>query len=146
LNYFNAKKTETINTIRYGVGSVSAGATPTLVRFGIYQENPADLSLTLVASTANDTSVFSGGTFTMFTKALSAPFQKVAGTRYAVAVLLTTAAATPTTYGNSNIAGTTAFGEPKLGAFLAGQVDLPNTIANASLAGSGLLLYNELIP
>jgi hypothetical protein len=144
LNYFNCQKTETVSNIRYGVGSVSAGATPTLVRFGLYLENPADLSLSLVASTANDTSVFSGGTFAMYSKALQAPYLKTKGNRYAIGTLIVTAAATPTTYGNSNIAGSTAFQEPKLGAFLGGQSDLPSTITNASLSGSGLLLYNEL--
>lgn len=145
LSYFTARKTEVVNTIRYTIGSVSAGATPTLCRIGLYLENP-DLSLTLVASTANDTALFSGGTFSAFTKALSAPYTKIRGQRYALAILVVTAAATPTFYGNGNIAGTIALQEPKLASGIAAQADLPGTIAAGVPTTSSGPFYLEVLP
>lgn len=145
LTYFTAKKTETVDTIRYTVGSVVAGATPTLCRIGLYLEN-ADLSLTLVASTPNDTALFSGGTFAAFTKALSVPYLKLEGSRYAIGLLIVTAAATPTFYGNLNIPGAISFAEPKISALVSAQTDLPGTVAAGSLASTSGPYYVEVLP
>lgn len=142
LTYFTANRSETVSTVRYTVGSVSAGATPTLSRIGLYIENP-DLSLTLVASTPNDTALFTGGTFAQFTKALSVPYAKIRGQRYALGVLIVTVAAVPNLYGQ-NSQGNILLLEPKLSAALAGQTDLPAAVTNASLASSGYIYYLEV--
>lgn len=145
LTFFTAKKTEVINTIRYTIGGTAAGATPTLCRIGLYLENP-DLSLTLVASTPNDTALFSGSPATAFTKALSAAYTKIRGQRYAIGLLVVTAAATPTFYGSGSLLGAIASAEPKLSAVVSSQADLPGAIAAGSLAISGQTYYAEVLP
>lgn len=142
LTYFTAARNETVNTLRYTVGSASAGATPTLSRVGLYLEN-ADKSLTLVASTPNDTALFTGGTFFSYTKAFSASYEMIKGQRYALGILITTAAALPNLYG-INTQANILFTEPKLSASGGAQADLPASLLSTDLSASGYIYYLEV--
>jgi hypothetical protein len=146
LTYFTARKSETVNNVRVLCGTTAAGATPTLIRVGIYTvANNGDL--TLVASTASDTTLLAAAN-TAYTKALSAPYAKVAGTRYALGLIVVTAAALPTMGGNSVIGGlgSEAGQTPKLCASFAAQTDLTTPITNAQAAGSTAGPYIAITP
>jgi hypothetical protein len=150
LTFFTARKTETITQVRVCTGTTAAGATPTLVRFGIYSEDPSTGDLTLVANVANDTTLFAANN-TEYTKALAASWSKVAGTRYAFAVLVVTGAALPTLVGpnmnNSSAQGTMLGRTPRLAGAHASQTDLQSSIANASVTfPAPRFFYAEMLP
>lgn len=145
LTYFTAKKTESISQVSVVTGTTAAGATPTLIRFGVYSVDPATGDLTLVGSTPNDTALLVS-TSSNYIKALSAPFTKVEGTRYAFGILVITAAATPTFYGTATLTGTLTLMPPKLCATLAAQADLPSTITDSSLTSAFNSVYSALLP
>lgn len=131
LSFFTAKKTETINNIIVSTGSVAAAATPTLIRFGVYNVDSADNCTDLACSTANDTTLLAS-TQTQYTKALQAPWNKVIGRRYAFAHLVVSAAATAIMCGSSiisnNLTQVFALQTPRRFARFAGQTDLPASI------------------
>ena len=97
---FTAKRTEAITHLSMYSRGVAAGATPTLVRFGVFTVN-ADQSLTPLAVTANDTALFAA-TYTPYKRALDVTWNKAAGTRYALGVLCVTGATAPQVYSGTN--------------------------------------------
>ncbi|GAA0494815.1 hypothetical protein Ade02nite_19680 [Paractinoplanes deccanensis] len=147
LTHFTARKSESTTQVRMISGGTAAAATPTLVRMGLYLVD-GNGDGTLVASTANDTSLFAA-TNTAYTRSWTAPYAKVAGQRYALGVLVVTAATAPQLVGNS-IAGVGAAAEPsvapRLSGSLAGQADLPASFTAASLAATGQRFYGVLLP
>lgn len=149
LSYFTCRKTEVSTQIRVPTGNTVAAATPTLCKIGIYSV-AANGDLTLVASIANDTTLFAT-TFTNYTRSWVAPFTKIAGQRYAVAQIVVSGAARP----NFLVVGAALnvaelFIAPAIGAQLVGQVDLPASITAASLiaptAGSATSFYAAVLP
>lgn len=144
LAYFTAKKTETINSVRIGTYTTAAGATPTLCRVGIYSVDGSG-NLTLVASTENDTSLFASAS-TTYTKALSAAWSKVAGTRYAVGVLVVTGATAPTIQGQLLSLGDELGQAPRLAGARAGQSDLPSSITAGNVADTTHQCYVAMVP
>jgi hypothetical protein len=91
-------KNLTISNISFVSGTTAAGATPILVRFGIYTRSGT--TFTLVAQTASDTSIFST-TNTKYTRALDttggypATYDMTAGQEYWVSFLVRTSAGAP---------------------------------------------------
>lgn len=145
LTYFTARKTESISQVKMVTGGTAAGATPSLVRIGIYSVAPNG-DLTLIASTPTDTALFAAAN-TAYTKALSAAFTKVEGQRYAVGLLLNTAAAFPTILGAAQQNAVLGAVAPILNGSVTAQADLPNSVATASVATSTVgPLYTELLP
>lgn len=144
LAYFTARKSETITQVRT-VSGAAAGATPTLVRIGIYSV-AANGDLTLIASTPNDTTLYATAN-TVYTKALTASFNTVKGTRYAIGILVVTAAALPTLVGLSGASGMASEHglAPRAAGFVA-AADLPSTQTEASLSNSLAYWYVHLIP
>lgn len=143
LTYFTARKTETVTQVRLVSGTTAAGATPTLVRVGVYSV-AGNGDLTLIASIANDTTLLAASS-TGYTRALTAPFSKVAGQRYAVGTLVVTATTAPTLMGNGFVSSEAGM-PPKMGALVAAQADLPATITAATAVDSGQLHYTVLLP
>ena len=143
LTYFTATKTETISSVRTFTGSTAA-VTPGLCRVGIYSV-ASNGDLTLVASTANDTALW-GGTSTTYTKALSASFSKVRGTRYAVGTLIVDSATAPTHLGNLSLLADEAALSPRLCAAKFSQTDLPPSVTAGTLATTTLQYYSALAP
>lgn len=144
LAYFTARKSETVTQARVIVGSTAAAATPTLIRFGVYTVDSGG-ALALIASTANDTALLSV-TQTAYTKAFSASWSKVQGTRYAAGALVVTGAAAPNIYGVAPAVSTEAGQDPKLGASIGGQTDLPASATVGQAAASNQLPYVVLLP
>lgn len=144
LTYFTARKTEPVNNIKTITGGTAAGATPTLCRVGIYSV-AANGDIALLAAIANDTTLWAT-TFTQYSRALTAQFNKIAGTRYAWGQLCVTGAAAPTFVGSPNQIIPNAV--PRVGATLAAQADLPASVLNAGLTypSQCSLIYGELLP
>lgn len=149
LAYFKATKTETITQIRALLGAVAAGATPTIARIGVWTAGLDGSLIALIASTPNDTALLSGSLNTAFTKALSANWDKVAGTYYAVGLLEVTAATAAQVVAQVNgfFPGGEAAESPRFTASLTGQTDLPaGPVAAGSLTAAGGRPYFALVP
>lgn len=139
LTYFTAARTETIGTLTVVTGTTAAGATPTLCRMGIYSV-AANGDLTLVASTANDTALFAA-TSTSYAKALSASVGLTAGDRYAVGVLVVSAAAIPTFVGHlgataSAATALTSLVTPRRLGRVLSQTSLPSSVSAGSVSAT----------
>lgn len=143
LTYFTATKTETITQLAmHSTGQAAVGTT--LARYGVYSVNGNDV--TLIASTPNDVALFAAG-FTRYPKALSSPWNKIAGQRYAIAVLVLAATMPSMMCGNVN--GATIFDTvyglaPRISGSIVGQTDLPNTFTVFS--GTRAHPFVEMIP
>lgn len=133
--YFTAQKSETVKSLGALSGTTAAGATPTLCKLGLYQADWTTGNLTLLASTANDTTLFAA-TDTNYTRAVTAPTPKVRGNRYAWAALVVTAAAAPTIIGGGSWATALTIA-PRISGRLTGQTDLPASISAGSLTNLG---------
>lgn len=146
LSYFTARKSETVTQARAIVSSVAAGATPTLVRYGLYLIDAADGG-TLVASTPNDTTLLASLN-TAYPKAFSVSYAKVAGQRYALGLLVVTGAAAPSMYGSAAMINHTAEHAmaPRLAATITGQADLPGSFVAGGLTNTALRLYGVVAP
>lgn len=126
LTYFTAKNDEALTSVDMWTGGTAAGATPTLIRVGLWTANAAGQLLALVASTANDTSLLAA-TNTQYTKAWSA-YTKIRGTRYACGLLVVTGATAPTMTGATFGGQSSILGlSPMLCGTLGGQSDLPSS-------------------
>lgn len=133
----------------------AAGATPTLTRLGVYRYDVATGTMTLAASTTNNTALMVGtlgwrsDSITGGTEVVAGVWTPVPGAIYCTALLIVTAASLPSVTANATIAApypsTLGAGKsvPMTLAFNA-QTDLPtpwvatNTHLNASLRGSGV--------
>lgn len=144
LVYFTARKTETITKLVMTSSTTAAGATPTLVRFGIYSV-AGNGDLALIHAIANDTGIFVS-TGTEYERALTSSFSKVQGTRYAVASLVVTGATAPTVIGQTSPNGLGWGVEPRLVGAVTGQTDLPASISAGSIVNSSIAPYTELRP
>jgi hypothetical protein len=144
LSYGVFRKSETTTQIRLTTGTTAAGATPTLCRIGLYSiaTNGAG---TLVAATANDTALFAGAQ-TTYTRSWTASYAKVAGQRFALAVLVTTAATAPQLCGAAIVRGTEPGIAPRLAGYIATQTDLPASFVDASVTTTSSRVYGAILP
>ena len=139
-SYFTARKTEPITKVQTGING-TAGASLTIARVGVY--TAAGGTLTLVAASANDTSMWTA-TSTPYPKALSGTFNKVAGVRYAVCLLavgttMPVLECIPVRYQSAGFA-------PRIQGELAGQANLPASVSEAALAASYRRFQAILLP
>jgi len=141
LTYFTARKTETINNVRMLTDGTAATGT-TLARMGVYSV-AGNGNLTLVAATASDATLFSG-TYSPNLRALTTPFSKVKGTRYAVGVLLV-GTGMPTITATT-CAGADAGLAPRLCGLVPGQADLPANITAGTVLEDYRLFQATLTP
>lgn len=135
--YFIANKSLLAGHVNLMMGATGAAATPTLARFGLYTV-AADGQVDLVASTANNTTVFSTGSAAITAQAITVPYQLVKGTKYALAIIVVTGAALPTFCGQAMGSNNLAFVDPIMMSARAGQSDLPSSITKATFAGGGV--------
>lgn len=141
LTYFTPQVTYTATNALTYVGATAAGATPTLCKVGFYTV-ASNGDLTLVASTANTTSLWSGSVTTEYSTALSASYTFIAGQRYAAAALVVTGAAAPTLMGGSGSASSALNARaPRISASLSAQTDLPASISSGSLTVNAVRHY-----
>lgn len=142
-SYWTAIKTEICNSILTVSGTVAAGATPTYCAMGVYSVDSAG-NLTLLSQCASDTALWAA-TFNAYSRALTTPFQKVTGQRYAFAPLIVTAAALPVLDGlNGTVQlSTTA---PRLASSIAGQAALPASVPAGSLVSASSFYFGAVTP
>lgn len=146
LTYFTARKTEVSTQVRVISGTTAAAATPTLCRVGLYLIDATTGDGTLVASTANDTTLFAAGS-TAYTKSWSTPYTMVAGSRYAWCPLVVSAATMPTFPGQAVFMSTEGTSvAPTMSAALNSQSNLPSTFLAANLLSSGHRAYAVILP
>lgn len=137
--YFTAARTTSVTQISVSSGSVAAGPTPTLVRYGLYSVSSAG-DLTQMSATTSDTSLFSD-TATAYPKTLGSAQTLVEGARYAIGVIVVTAAAAPTVTGVLAATGQDNGRSPRLCGSLSGQTDLASSYLWSALSDSQALLY-----
>lgn len=148
LSHFTARKTESITQLSVATGSTAAGATPTLIRMGVYSVAGTDGQgdLTLVASTPNDTTLLAAQN-TLYTKGLSASWSKVAGQRYAIGIIVVTAATAPTFVTMQQQAQADCFtSAPRLNSARNSQADLVTPIVAANLVQVNGMIYFSMKP
>ncbi len=148
LTYRKATKTETITKLSMACGT-AAGATPTLIKYAIYSVNETNGNLTLVASTASDTTVFSASN-TGYELTLTTPWSKVAGTTYAYALLVISAQTLPTIVGynhaSSGAVNNILALSPRMTGVVPGQTDVPASILGGNVSVSNRALWTHAIP
>jgi hypothetical protein len=139
-----AKRTRVSTSCAIPSGNTAAGATPSLVRFGLYKRDPDALGYTLVASTANDTTIFAAAT-TVYTRNWTTPVTVIQGEEYLVGFVLVTAAAVPTMLCPGGLANPSAGMIPGTLAPVrwasVAATDLPASFTTASLGASGLWFH-----
>jgi hypothetical protein len=139
LSFRTAMKTQTRKHLRVNTNSTAAGATPSLIELAVFSVN-AEGELTRIAKTANNTALLAAAG-TPYEQATEAPWEKVAGQRYAYGLLVVTAATAPTVYGVTALASTEMALAPRLTAIVAAQKTIPASIPAASLANSSSGIY-----
>lgn len=146
LSYFTAPRSFTAAQVRLVGGSTPAGALPGLVRWGLYEVSAAG-DITLVASIASDTSIFSVAN-TEYLRPITVPFPVVAGRRYASGILVATAATAPSVVGVAAPAGLSDGNKrlPSSATAVTGQADLPASVLFAGIAGTVNKHYAEILP
>lgn len=144
LAYFTARRTETATQVRTETGATPASATPTLCRVG-YFSVAGNGDLALIAAIANDTSLWAAAS-TPYSRNLLASLGLVAGVRYASGLLVVTAGTAPTFTGQASLNSTEAATANRLSGAVTGLTDLPSTVANASIIGSGSRHYTVILP
>lgn len=140
LSFFTAPFSGSTTGVRIESGTTAAAATPTLVRLGLWTATTAGAGLALVASTVNDTTLLAAVT-TTYARSWSAAYDMVAGQRYALGLLVVSAAAMPTVCGAAVSAQREAYRSPVITGFLSSQTNLPASWASGSLAVSGNRQY-----
>lgn len=144
LTYFTARKTEACGAVRVNTGSTVPG-TITLSRVGVY-EVAANGDLTLIGSSANDTTFMSAAS-TTYTKALSSAIRLRAGKRYAIGLIsVQSTGNAPGVMGIQHGNAAEAAIAPRLTASLSGQSDLPSSISAGSLQTTVIAAYAATRP
>jgi hypothetical protein len=134
--YFTPFRSMTVSNIT--TCTTTSGSGLTVSRLGLYTVDAATGDVTLVASTANDTSLLTTSQ-TLYTKSLTVPYSIVAGTQYAVGVLCVGTVVPGLASGSAAGSLVGLFSAlPRLAGYLAGQSDLAT-----SAAASGMGTVNE---
>jgi len=132
--YFTPASSFTASQI--SITNIVQAYSPTLIRLGLYTADSAG-GVTLVARTANDTTVFST-TSTYWTRSFAtaggypATYAVTAGSRYALAFCITASSmpTIPAFSGHSLYLWQT----PRITAYITGQSDLPSSVASDGFA------------
>lgn len=145
LTYFTARKSGTYTKLRSASGN-TAQVGATVAKMGIFKEE-ADGSLTLLAATANDTTLWSS-TNTMYERATTVSFTLTKGERYAYGFVVNGATTNPKFCGaNAGLPSVEYDVSPRVGAAVTGQSDMPSTIAVGSLENTfGGFYYGVCVP
>lgn len=119
--HFMLPSSLTVSSLTFFSGSTPAGATPTLVKYGLYQVHD-DGSATRLGLTANDTTIFNAATWDYKLDLLD-PVVLQPGVIYAAAILIISAATMPNVAAASSNTALIKI-PPVLARARAGQTDL----------------------
>lgn len=139
---FVAPRNVTVNSIEYECATTAA-ATVTTIKYGIYSV-ASNGDITLLAATANDTSLLSVVN-TSYPKALASPVTLTAGETYMSAILVV-ATTMPVVWAlaSQNAAVFGGSGLYRLAANKVGETDLQPSYANAQLTASATPIYSYI--
>lgn len=143
--YFTALKTETVTQMGCSTGTTAAGATPTLIKFGLYSV-ASNGNLTRLARTASDTTMLATVSQAYAKSFTDGTAELIAGQRYALAYLLLSSVTAPTLVGVLGLNSTEIAQSPRLAATVTGQTDLESSYAAGSLVSSGAIVYGWVAP
>jgi len=144
LTYFRAQKTQSISSITSWLGTTPAAATPTLSKYGLWTATENGALTGLVASTANDTALFTGSAHAIKTKATQAAYTLIKEQYYAVGALVVSGAAMPN-WGGCFVGTDLESGDSERWAGqVTGQSDLPSTVAAGSVADASSVIQFRL--
>lgn len=138
--YFTAVDSKTVSTLRFVSGNAGNGMT--FCRFGLYSV-AGNGDLTLVGSTPNDASLFTGPQAAQ-TKAMTAPVALVKGARYAIAILTKATVLAPQAAGMNRAPGLVGLAPRDSGRHASTQADLPASVAAASIINNAEMFYAEI--
>jgi hypothetical protein len=139
LAYWRARRSGTASGFRILTAGTPAGATPSLIRYGLYSVDGSG-NLTLLSAIASDVTVHNAA-LTLVSKSMTGTAAITAGQTYAVGALVVTAAAAPTVPGIISTVAAETQQAPQLCGSVSGQSDLPASITAASVAASQSLVY-----
>lgn len=142
LTFFIATAATTVGHIGFQTGNAGTTGTSTIARVGLYSVDSTSNNLTLIASSANLTTGFTGA-YATFNEALTASVTLTAGATYAVGILQSSDTTTATLMGiwqNNQFLGL----RPRLGATVSGQADLPASLTDSQLADHQLAVFAAL--
>jgi hypothetical protein len=143
LFFWTAQKTETINFLTSISESIAAGATPTYAAFAVFSVDGSG-NLTQVAITANDTSIFNG-TFQTKKLATTAPWNKIAGQRYAYGILMVSSFAMPNV-GGFNGSLPYSSNPPRVAGQITGQTSILSSYAVGSISNASSSIWGVVEP
>ena len=137
LTVFQAEQTMLVSNITVQNGNTAAGATPSLIRVGLY--SVSGTTATQLCVCTSDTSKLAAA-YTAYTFPMTAPAVVTRGTTYFAAALVVTAAAAPTLLARpaaavGNATYDSLFGSGYRSGAIAGQADLPATFTTTNIAG-----------
>lgn len=135
LAFFTAQKPGNTSGVRLYSAGTAAGATPTIVRVGLWTSNIAGDGIAQVAATVNNTGLLAALN-TEYNQAWAAPYTMVLGQRYALGLLVVSAAAMPAVPSNATVMIPESAKAPMISALLPGQTNLPATWLAAALTQS----------
>lgn len=148
LTYFRAPRSLTVANIKMVSGTTAAGATPSLVKYGLFSV-AANGDITRIGITASDTAIFAAAS-TAYTRALLATADVVAGNVYASAMLTVTAAAAPSVISTPGVSagssGALAAVAPRLNGIVLAQADIAASYTAAQVTNATPRYYAELLP
>lgn len=135
----------------YLVGGTAAGATPSLVRAGLWIINSANTDANIVADIPNDPAIFASAN-TAWLRSWTTPYRFIPGQRYACGLLCVTDFTAPTVGGQLFLSGLGVFANrigngpgPRLSGLLPAQTDLPASFSLSSLQNVGSRFWAECI-
>jgi hypothetical protein len=139
--YWQARASSTVNQLSTQLGGTVASGV-TLARMAVYSV-ASNGDLALVAKTANDTTMYTGTSGSVYTKPTESPWAKTAGQWYASAVLVI-ASTSPSLSGSAASTSGRWDVQPRITATRGGQTDLPEAIASGLLTISQSRIYMEM--
>jgi hypothetical protein len=144
--YFTAPETMTATQFRLVSGGTAAGATPTLVQASLWTVD-ASSNLTRVVVAANTTTLLAAAN-TVYASAFVTPasYTLVAGKRYAIGLLVVTAATAPTVPGQLAPTAAEMGLTPVLASQLAAQATTPTSATAGSVTASATRIYAAVLP
>lgn len=132
--------TSSFTASQISVANINVAVSPTLIRLGLYTADSAG-AVTLVARTANDTTIFANAS-SFSTRSFAtaggypATYAVTAGSRYALAfcVVASSLPSIPAVLSRSEL----LWQSPRISAYLTGQSDLPTSVASGGFTTTTL--------
>ena len=147
LGYFTAQKTETVTQMAIHTGTTAAGATPSLIKYAVYSVGGDGKALTArLAVTNSNTALLAAASQQYAQSFAGGNAELVEGQRYALAVLLKSAAVAPTLAGVLGASSALISAPPRLAGTITSQTDLASSYTAAEISDSGALIYGWIAP